>query len=150
MCPSLPFTHYTIALTVIINTEAYLLGYFNCFNICSLLYLSLLSLYDCLHVNVQKSVSYHKHKNYVVTTKSVLMRMIVMKIRYFHGHTRILIERMRHQNLYILYGDTFMKQAKLLYYVFEFKCSKVLRIKKPALGPCLSYKILRISMLRSW
>ena len=40
--------------------------------------------------------------------------------------------------------------SKALYYVFEFKCSKVLRSKKPGLGPCLSYKILRISMLRSW
>ena len=34
-----------------------------------------------------------------------------------------------------------MKQAKLFtYYVFEFKCSKVFRIKKPGLRPCLSYK----------
>ena len=42
------------------------------------------------------------------------------------------------------------KTSKVLYYVFEFKCFKVLRIKKPGLGPCLSYKTLRISMLRSW
>ena len=40
--------------------------------------------------------------------------------------------------------------SKALYYVFEFKCSKVIRIKKLVLGPCLSYKILRIAMLRSW
>ena len=64
-------------------------------------------------INVQKSVSYHKHKNYVVTMRSVLTRVIVMKIWYFHGHTGILTEPMRHQNLYISYGDTFMKQAKL-------------------------------------
>ena len=69
--------------------------------------------YVCIHVNVQKLVSYHKHKNYVVSTKSVLMRMIVMKIWYFHGHTGMLTEQMRHQNLFISYGDTFMKQAKL-------------------------------------
>ena len=69
--------------------------------------------HDHFHVNVQKSVSYHVHENYVVTTKSVLMRMIVMKIWYFHGHTEILTELMRHQNLYISYGDTFMKQANL-------------------------------------
>ena len=35
-----------------------------------------------------------------------------------------------------------------MYYVFEFKCSKVLRIKKSGLGPCLSYKILRIFLLK--
>ena len=85
-------------------------------------------------------------ENYIVTTKFVLMRMIVMKIRYFHGHTGILTEPMRQQNLYISYGDTFMKQA--LYYVFEFKCSKVIRIKKPGLRPCLPYKILRILLLK--
>ena len=38
-------------------------------------------------LNVQNPVSYHKHKNYVVAMKSVLMRMIVMKIQYFHRHT---------------------------------------------------------------
>ena len=46
-------------------------------------------------------------------TKTGLMRMIVMKIWYFHGHTGILTEPMRHQNLYISYGDIFMKQSKL-------------------------------------
>ena len=49
----------------------------------------------------------------VGATKTGLMRMIVMKIQYFHGHTGILTEPMRHQNLYISYGDTFMKQSKL-------------------------------------
>ena len=49
----------------------------------------------------------------MVTMKSVLMRMIVMKIWYFHGCTGILTEPMRHQNLYISYGDTFMKEANL-------------------------------------
>ena len=38
--------------------------------------------------------------------------------------------------------------SKALYYVFEFKCSEVLRIKKPEIGPCLSYKILRIFLLK--
>ena len=42
----------------------------------------------------------------------------------------------------------FHKTIKALYYVFEFKCSKVIRIKKPGLGPCLSYKILRILQLQ--
>ena len=45
--------------------------------------------------------------------KSVLTRMIVVKIRYFHGHTGIWPEPIRHQNLYISYEDTFMKQEKL-------------------------------------
>ena len=40
------------------------------------------------------------------------MRMIVMKLWYFHGHTGIWPEPIRHQNLYISYGDTFMKKAK--------------------------------------
>ena len=78
-------------------------------------------------------------------TKTVLMRMIVIKIQYFHGHTGILTEPMRHQNLYISY---FHETIKALYYVFEFKCSKVIRNQKPGLGPCLSYKILRILLLR--
>ena len=52
-------------------------------------------------------------ENYVVSTKSILMRMIVMKIQYFHGHTGIWPEPIRHQNLYNSYGDTFIKQAKL-------------------------------------
>ena len=52
-------------------------------------------------------------ENYVVSTKSVLMRMIVMKIQYFHGQTGIWPEPIRCQNLYISYEDTFMKQAKL-------------------------------------
>ena len=38
--------------------------------------------------------------------------------------------------------------SKALYYVFEFKCSKVLRIMKSGLGPCLSYKILKIFLLK--
>ena len=62
---------------------------------------------------VQKSVSYHKQENYVVSTKSALMRMIVMELWYFHSHTGIWPEPIRHQNLYISYGDSFMKQAKL-------------------------------------
>ena len=45
--------------------------------------------------------------------KSVLMKMILMKIRYFHRHTRIWPEPILHQNLYILYRDTLIKQAKL-------------------------------------
>ena len=52
-------------------------------------------------------------ESYVGATKSALTRMIVMKIQYFHGHTGILTEPLSHQNLYISYGDTFMKQAKL-------------------------------------
>ena len=36
---------------------------------------------------------------------------------------------------------------KALYYVSEFKCLKDIRHQKPVLGPCLSYKILRISLL---
>ena len=79
--------------------------------------------------------------------KSVLMRMIVMKIRYFHGYAGTWPEPLRHQNLYISYGDTFMKPAKLCT-MSEFKRSKVLRIKKPGFGPCLSYKILRIFLLK--
>ena len=59
-----------------------------------------------------KSVSYHKHENYVVTTTSVLTRMIVMKLWYFYGHTGIWPEPIGHQNLYISYVDVFMKQAK--------------------------------------
>ena len=50
---------------------------------------------------------------HIAAMKSVLMRMIVMKICFFHGHTGIWPEPIRHQNLYISYGDTFMKQAKL-------------------------------------
>ena len=38
--------------------------------------------------------------------------MIVMKIWYFHGHIGIWVGPIRHQNLYISYEDTFMKQAK--------------------------------------
>ena len=52
-------------------------------------------------------------ESYIGAMKTGLTRMIVMKIWYFHGYTGILIEPMRHQNLYILYGDTFMKQSKL-------------------------------------
>ena len=69
--------------------------------------------YERFYENVQKSVSYPKVKTYIVTMKSVLLRMIVMKIWYFHRHTGILTEPMRQQKLYISYGDTFMKQAKL-------------------------------------
>ena len=49
---------------------------------------------------------------------------------------------MRHQNLY------FHETIKALNYVFEFKCSKVIKNQKPGLGPCLSYKILRILLLK--
>ena len=52
-------------------------------------------------------------KNYIVSMKSVLTRMIVMKIWYFHGHTGIWPEPIRHQNLYISYEDTIIKQANL-------------------------------------
>ena len=52
-------------------------------------------------------------KNYIVSTKFVLMRMIVMKILYFHGHTGIWPEPITHQNLYISNEDPFMKQAQL-------------------------------------
>ena len=71
------------------------------------------SAYDWFHLNVQNLVSYLKHENYIVSTKSVLTRMIVMKIRYFHGHTEIWPVPIIHQNLYISYEDKFMKQAKL-------------------------------------
>ena len=67
----------------------------------------------------------------------------------FSWTTVMLTEPMRHQNLYISYGDTFMKQSKLCT-MYEFKCSKDIRHQKPGLGPCLSYKIMRISMLRYW
>ena len=40
--------------------------------------------YDRFHVNVQKSISHHKHESYVAVTETGLTRMIVMKIRYFH------------------------------------------------------------------
>ena len=75
--------------------------------------LYLLYIYNRFHLNVQNPISYRKHENYVVSTKSVLTRMIVIKIRYFQGHTGIWPEPIRLQNLYISYGDTFMKQAKL-------------------------------------
>ena len=42
----------------------------------------------------------------------------------------------------------FHETIKALCYVFEFKCSKVIRNQKPGLEPCLSYKILRTSLLR--
>ena len=83
-----------------------------------------------------------QNKCNIAATKTVLTRM---KIQYFHEHTGILTEPMRHQNLYILYGDTFIKA---LYHVFEYKCSKVIRNQKPGLGLCLSYKILRNLLLR--
>ena len=52
-----------------------------------------------------------------------------MKIRYFHGHTRILTEQMRHQNLYISYGDQFMKQAKLCTMYLDFSAQKSLEAR---------------------
>ena len=39
--------------------------------------------------------------------------------------------------------------SKALYYVFEFKCSKVMRIKKLVFGHCLLYNILRIFLLKT-
>ena len=68
------------------------------------------------------------------------MRMIGMKIRYFHGHTGILTEPMRHQNLYISYGDTFMKQSKLCTTYLNLSAQKSLETRNQGLGPCLSYK----------
>ena len=38
--------------------------------------------------------------------------------------------------------------SKALYYAFEFKCSKVLRMRKLVFGPCPSCKILRIFLLK--
>ena len=106
--------------------------------------------YDRFHVIVQKLVSYHKHENYVVTTKSVLMRMIVMKIRLF-SWTYWDLDRTNETSESVHFIWRYIHEtSKALYYVFEFKCSKVLRIKKPGLGICLSYKILRIFLLRSW
>ena len=52
--------------------------------------------YVRFHVNVQKSISHHKHESYAGATKTGLMRIIVMKIRYFHGHTEILPEPLTH------------------------------------------------------
>ena len=54
------------------------------------------------------------------------MRMTLMKIRYFHGHTGILTETVRHQNLYISYGDTFMKQSKLCTMYLNINAQKTL------------------------
>ena len=68
-------------------------------------------------------------ENYIVTTKCVLVRMIVMKIRYFHGHTGILTEPVRQQNLYISYGDTFMKQAKLCTMYLNLSAQKSLETR---------------------
>ena len=62
-------------------------------------------------------------------TKTVLMRMIVMKIWYFHGHTGILTEPMRHQNLYISYGDTLMKQSKLCTMYLNLNAQKTLHTR---------------------
>ena len=65
----------------------------------------------------------------VGATKTGLTRMIVMKIWYFHGHTGILTEPMRHKNLYISYGDTFMKQSKLCTMFFNLSTQKSLETK---------------------
>ena len=58
--------------------------------------------------------------------KSVLTRMIVMKIQYFYGHTGIWSEPIRHQNVYISYGDTFMKEAKLCTMYLNLSAQKAL------------------------
>ena len=54
------------------------------------------------------------------------MRMIIMKIWYFHGHTGILTEPKRHHNLYISYGDTLMKQSKLCTMYLNLNVQKTL------------------------
>ena len=68
-------------------------------------------------------------ESYVGAMKTGLMRMIVMKIWYFHGHTGILTEPMRHQNLYISYGDTFMKQSKLCTMYLNLTAQKSLKTR---------------------
>ena len=74
----------------------------------------LFSMAICVVLGKSAKISFlMQSKNYVVSMKSVLTRMIVMKIWYFHEHTGIWPEPIRHQNLYISYRDTFMKQAKL-------------------------------------
>ena len=72
------------------------------------------------------------------------MRMIVMKIQYFHGHTGIWPEP-ESESFHMRYIH---ETSKAFYYVFEYKYSRVIRIKKLVLGPCLSYKILRIFLLK--
>ena len=61
--------------------------------------------------------------------KTVLTRMIAMKILYFHGQTGILTEPMRCQNLYISYGDTFMKHSKLCTMYLNLSAQKSLETR---------------------
>ena len=53
-------------------------------------------IYDRFCINVEKLISHHKHECNVAATKTSLMRMIVMKIRYFHEYPDILPEPMTH------------------------------------------------------
>ena len=62
-------------------------------------------------------------------TKTVLTRMIVMKIRYFHGHTEILREPLIHQNLSFCYGETLMKQSKLCTMYLNLNAQKTLETR---------------------
>ena len=73
-------------------------------------------------------------KNYIVSMKSVLTRMIVMKIQYFFGHTGICPEPIRHQNLYISYKDTFMKKAKLCTMFLNLNAQKSLESRNQYLN----------------
>ena len=61
--------------------------------------------------------------------KTGLTRMTVMKIWYFHGHTEIFTEPMRHQNLYISNDDTFMKQSKLCTMYLNLSAQKSLETR---------------------
>ena len=52
-----------------------------------------------------------------------------MKIQYFHGHTGIWPEPIRHQNLYISYEDTFIKKAKLCTMSLNLNAQKSLELR---------------------
>ena len=73
-------------------------------------------------------------------TKTDLTRMFVMKIQYFHGHTGMLTQPMRHQNLYILFGDAFMNQSKICTMYLKLSAQKSLETRtcfKTFFGACL-------------
>ena len=86
--------------------------------------------YICMVLRKCANINFpSQSESYVGATKTVLMRMIVMKIQYFHGHTGILTEPIRHQNLYNSYGDTFMKQSKLCTMYLNLSTQKILETR---------------------
>ena len=77
-------------------------------------------LYDQFHVNVQKSISHHKHECNIGAAKTGLTRMYVMKIQYFHEYPDLLPKPV------IPYGDTLMKQSKLCTMYLNLNAQKAL------------------------